>query len=772
MKYDESNIITLEGLEGVRKRPTIYLGDLSKGISQLFAEVIANALDEHTMGYGNKIIIKIDTKECIFSISDEGRGIPAGKLTDIFCKLHTGGKFNKKSYSFGSIGLNGCGGKVVNAVSEYTIVDTYRGNEGHYRQKFSKGHPITELKYLGETNKTGTRVIFKPDNTIFEDMTINKEEYIKRIETYSYLNPDLIFKLYIDDDKMTISSKNGLYDYLNTIPHSSILKKPIEIKGDKEYIKGSNPINMELDILIDYDNTANGEMISSFVNGTPTIEHGTHVSGVQAALTSFFNKYITDNKLMSDKSKIKITSDDVKECLLLIVSCKHSDPLYTSQTKEKLSNQDIQSFSRQLVNNGLKKVKKDQLNAISKLIINTAKGRIAAKNAKLAVTKIKETPLMGLSKFDKYTPCSSKKTEERTLYILEGASAAGSLIEARDPKTQAIYRLRGKPLNTHDKDINSILKNAEMSDISIILGTGIGKMFNYEKLRFNKIIIAADEDCDGCIIRSLMADFFLQHCPELIRKGHVFITHPPLYRISSNKGKSKRFISDKSKLSELITAGIIDEFNIKIGKRKLDKKALIDFFNITNQYLYELEKESSRFSLDIDLYEWLAILLYKYGDQYDKIIKILLEQYNELKLIDKKNLLLEGIVNNKYQIVRINDKEMLHSISSFTEYYIYNEGPIITMNGEKITYQHFLKNAFEKVFGKNVIFTRFKGVGSLEPEEIWETMLNPKTRTINKLIINNEDETLKVSEDLMGKDADIRKDILLNFKIKADEIDT
>lgn len=502
--YNEDSIQHFKGLEGLRKRPTIYIGQLgTEGVKHLFLEAIGNALDEFNAGYGNKIYIDINEKEKYIKVKDLGRGIPLGSIEKVLTSMHAGGKFNKDAYKM-SIGLNGLGLKCINALSTKTIITVNRDNKV-YKQEFSKGKAGDKSIKKSSNDNTSTEVLFYPDESVLGKFKIDSNDLINLITKLSYLNKGckFIFNYLKEKDKefkkKIIYSKNGLVDYIETLSKNNVFNKPFIFKNKIDSDKNKESYSIE--VLFNYNNKNNEEIIKTFVNGIETTEHGTHLTGFLMGLSQGVNKCISDLKLINkkDQNKLKIDTMDIKEGLVLVINVNHSDPIFSNQTKNKLTNNNILGLAKKAVIEEIYRLfskDKNKIKILCNQIISNCKGRLAAQRAKIA-TKKATNPFTLVSNISKFKNCNSKDPDKCELFIVEGNSAGGSATDGRNPEYQAIYCLRGKPVNTFDRDQSDILntiRSEEFRNIINILGTGIGKNFNIEKLKFKKIIIMADAD--------------------------------------------------------------------------------------------------------------------------------------------------------------------------------------------------------------------------------------------------------------------------------------
>ncbi|MBQ9436413.1 MAG: DNA topoisomerase (ATP-hydrolyzing) subunit B [Bacteroidales bacterium] len=572
-QYTADNIQVLEGLEAVRKRPAMYIGDISeRGLHHLVYEVVDNSIDEALAGYCNTIDVTIHENNSI-SVVDNGRGIPTdfhekekkSALEVVLTVLHAGGKFNKDSYKV-SGGLHGVGVSCVNALSKHLTAEVFR-NGIHYKQEYAYGKPLHPVKEVGKTEQRGTKIWFEPDDTIFTVTKYNFNTLATRLKELAFLNKGI--KLTITDLRLeegeekpkseTFYSEEGLKDFIKYLDGSReiIIERPIYMEGEKS--------NVPVEIVMQY-NTTFTENTHSYVNNINTIEGGTHLTGFRRALTTTLKKYATANKMLEklEKQKIDIDPNDFRQGLTAIISVKVAEPQFEGQTKTKLGNSEVDGIVSQLttemLTNYLEENPRDAREIINKVIV-AATARHAATRARDLVQR--KSAFSGGGLPGKLADCSSKRPEECELYLVEGDSAGGSAKQGRDSHFQAILPLRGKILNVEKAMQHKILESEEIKNIYTALGVSIGtnddsKALNIEKLRYHKVIIMTDADVDGSHIATLILTFFFRHMKELIEQGHVYIATPPLYRVK--KDKDERYVWTEEErlriLDEFARAGI------------------------------------------------------------------------------------------------------------------------------------------------------------------------------------------------------------------------
>ena len=557
-EYNAEQIQVLEGLEAVRKRPGMYIGSVSiRGLHHLVYEIVDNCVDEALAGYCTQINIKIEQGN-IISVEDNGRGIPVdvhpktkiSAAETVYTKLHAGGKFGGDSGYKVSGGLHGVGASVVNALSEWTEV-TIQRDGGIYQMKFNRGKTVESLKRIGDSNKTGTKVRFFADGTIFETLNYDFNTLEERFREVAFLTKGL--KIVIEDLREEPNKKSeflfeggvkSFVEYLNK-SKEKINAKPIYIEKDGE---------VPTEIAIQYT-TSYSENILTFVNNINTIEGGTHLEGFKRGLTKAFNDYARGHNILKEKDS-NLQGEDIREGITAVVSVKVKEPQFEGQTKTKLGNSNVTGIVSNLVNDSLSTFLEENpsvAKAILEKCISASRAREAARKARELVRRksaLESTTLPG-----KLADCSSKNSEECEIYIVEGDSAGGSAKQGRDRKFQAILPLWGKMLNVEKSRADKIYNNEKLQPVILAVGAGIGNDFDITKIRYGKVIIMADADVDGAHIRTLLLTFFFRYMRPLLEQGHVFLAQPPLYKVSKKGIKDVYCYTDEELDAELEKIG-------------------------------------------------------------------------------------------------------------------------------------------------------------------------------------------------------------------------
>ena len=551
-RYDASQIQVLKGLEAVRRRPAMYIGDVTgRGLHHLVYEVVDNSVDEALAGYCDRIEVVLG-KEGWVRVSDNGRGIPVDihptegrpAVEVVMTTLHAGGKFDKKIYQV-SGGLHGVGVSVVNALSEWLEVEVRRDGK-KYWQRYERGVPVTPLKEKGKVKGTGTTVTFLPDKEIFKKRKFNFETLSERLRELAFLNPGLriILRDEREDREEVFYSKGGLKEFVQYIDEgrTPIHKKVITISGNKD--------GVPVDLAMQYNDSFT-DNVFTYVNNIHTVEGGTHLIGFRTALTRTLNQYAQKNNLIKN-GELVLTGEDVREGLTAVLSVKVMEPQFEGQTKTRLGNSEVRGIVESIVGEGLANFLEQNPSDAKRIIekgITAARSREAARKARELTRRKRALDTAGLP--GKLADCSVNDPEHTELYLVEGDSAGGSAKQGRDRQFQAILPLKGKILNVEKARIDKILSNDEIRTIVAALGTGIGKDdFDPSRLRYGKIIIMTDADVDGSHIRTLLLTFFFRYMRELVEQGKIYIAQPPLYRI--RKGKEEYYAYDDEERDEIL----------------------------------------------------------------------------------------------------------------------------------------------------------------------------------------------------------------------------
>ena len=754
-EYGASNIKVLKGLEAVRKRPGMYIGDTSvKGLHHLVYEVVDNSIDEAMAGFCDTIKVTL-TKEGSAIIEDNGRGIPVAEhptekisaATVVLTVLHAGGKFDKDTYKV-SGGLHGVGVSVVNALSRELKLTIFKdGNI--YEQSFKKGIPQDELKVTGTTRKKGTKIEFWADETIFtESVTFQKEILMKRFKELAYLNPKIKidFRDERDGTKELFHFEGGLKQFVEDMN----TKEPL---SSAQFFQGKAD-DIEIDIALMYCN-ADSEKTLSFVNNIKTIEGGTHEAGFRAGLTNSMRKYISKNASAKEKG-VKITGDDCKEGLIAIVSVRVPEPQFEGQTKGKLGSSYVRPLVQKFFTEKFDKYLEEnpiEAKAIMSQVLLAARGRDAAKRAKDLV-KRKDSMSVGTLP-GKLADCQSKDPEQSELYLVEGDSAGGSAKQGRDRVFQAILPLKGKILNVEKAKLDKILRSDEIKNMITALGCGIGDEFQEDKLRYHKIIIMTDADVDGSHIQTLLMTFFFRFLRPVVENGYLYIAQPPLYRYK--KGKNETYLKDDKALKDFMIEKGIEAIDIE----SLGSADMIALFKLVAYYQLTLNELDKRFAMaEVLRYmienpdvagksnEELAVEL-------EKFIKDL--GYNILnRFVDENSLHYYVQTNEGLEELLIDDT--LFTSPHYNEaIYIYQK--IKEYMNEELEQRDLLEDLvkIEEHAKKGAYIQRYKGLGEMNPEQLWETTMDPTNRRLLRVQIEDFDTASDAFVLFMGDEVEPRR---------------
>jgi len=789
-KYTAESIKVLKGLEAVRKRPAMYIGSTgSEGLHHLVYEVVDNSIDEVLAGYCSEIDVIIHV-DCTVTVIDNGRGIPVGMHKKekrpapevVMTTLHAGGKFDTKSYRV-SGGLHGVGVSVVNALSSRLDLEIKRDG-GVYNQSYERGKPVTKLKQIGKTKKTGTKVTFEPDKAIFDSVEFHFEILSQRLRELSFLNKGLKITL-VDErsDKMNeFQYKGGIREFVQYLNQNKTILNPKPIYF--EYKKDSAIVEMALQY-----NASYSETIFSFVNNINTTEGGTHLIGFKAALTRTINNYANANNLIKDLTQ-NLSGDDTREGLCAVLSLKIQNPQFEGQTKTKLGNSEVKGIVESIVNEQLSTYFEENPTVARKVvlkILEAARAREAARNARdLARRKgvLESTSLPG-----KLADCQEKDPALSEIFIVEGDSAGGSAKQARDRRHQAILPLKGKILNVEKAKFERIIKSEEIGIIISALGTGVEQAdFNLEKLRYHKVIIMTDADVDGSHIRTLLMTFFYRQMPQIIEKGHLYIAQPPLYKIT--KGKSAQYLRDDRSFEKYIINKISEEFKVKVGRQKeyISGEKFRKFLHriiAKKNYIQLLERKNYPFFL-------IEILLSSGVEDTDylrkksnlqKIRSLLTEKgITSVLSMDEEHGLHELAVNFQINGMNVSCKVNSDLITSaeyrnlckmHKELESFRAPFHVLSDSEKVKVENeakLLDFLFQKG-KKGVVIQRYKGLGEMTPHQLWETTMDPEERYLLKVSIQDAVEAEDVFTILMGEEVESRRKFIEENALEAQNLD-
>jgi len=757
-EYGASNIKVLKGLEAVRKRPGMYIGDTStKGLHHLVYEVVDNSIDEAMAGYCDTIKVTL-TKAGSAIIEDNGRGIPVAEhptekisaATVVLTVLHAGGKFDKDTYKV-SGGLHGVGVSVVNALSKDLHLTVNREGNIH-EQDFKEGIPQEPLAITGTTRKKGTKVEFWPDPSIFvEGVTFQKEILTKRFKELAYLNPriKIEFKDERDGTKETFHFEGGLKQFVEDMN----TREPL---SSAQFFQGAAD-DIEIDIALMYCQ-ADSDKVLTFVNNIKTPDGGTHEAGFRAGLTRSLASYVAKNANAKEKNT-KITGDDCREGLIAIISVRVPEPQFEGQTKGKLGSSYVRPLVQKFFSDNFKKYLEEnpiEAKTIMAQVILAAKGRDAAKRAK---DLVKRKDNMGVGTLPgKLADCQSKDPEISEIYLVEGDSAGGSAKQGRDRVFQAILPLKGKILNVEKARLEKILKSDEIKNMITALGCGIGDEFNEEKLRYHKVIIMTDADVDGSHIQTLLMTFFFRFLRPVIEKGYLYLAQPPLYRYK--KGKNETYLKDDTALNDFLIENGISA----IESETMGHNDLVDLFKLVGYYRMTLKEIEKRFALP-EVIRYMIENPDVVGGTIKQLSKTIESYIRDLGY----NILSKTVSDDKIHLfVQTKDglEELIVDDVLFTNPH-YNEAVYINQRiSEHITNEFKDKDLLtlfaevEANAKKGAYIQRYKGLGEMNPEQLWETTMTPENRRLLQVTIDDVEVASDTFTLFMGDEVEPRRNYI------------
>ncbi len=816
--YDSSKLGKLEGLEAVRKKPGMYIGGTDeRALHHCVSEVLDNSVDEHLAGYCNRIEVAIHVDGSL-SIRDNGRGIPVDPhpqykipgVEMVLTTLHSGGKYGQGGYKF-SGGTHGVGAKCVNAVSEWFEVEVSRDGQV-YHMEFERGKTIKKLEILGKAKGTGTLITFKPDPEIFRETTEFKSDRItQRLRELAFLNSGLeitfIDERLADAKLESFYYKDGVEEFVKQLNKSkeALHPKPISFRKETKMLTAEKEVEVHVEVVLQYNDSFNDQVLC-YTNTVNNPDGGAHLSGFRNAVTRSINQYAKSNNLLKDKDP-QITGDDVREGLTAVVSVKHSDPKFESQTKVKLLSPEVEGIVASATYDGLMSYFDANPGVAKKIIdksLNAARAREAARKAREAVRK---SALTGGGLPGKLADCSDRDPANTELYIVEGDSAGGSAKQGRDRKFQAILPIRGKLINVEKARLDKVLQNNEIRTMITAIGTGIGDgegegAFDLTKLRYHKIIVMTDADVDGSHIRTLLLTFFYRQMPQLVKQGFVYIAQPPLYSITRKKRTD--YVDDDVQLNKILIQIATEEVRLKNladGKEFSQKQLeeVLELLEALDRHATYIRRQGGDFADYVDKRS-------EKGEFPEHMVKVREGNHetlhyfvtnDELDQFKSAHPALFGGDTDverrrdgptrraKYAALHHESKAVGELLDKLTkkglsvEHYAAQDKPLFELiegEGDKATATPLFSipdilSGVKTIGKRGIQMTRFKGLGEMDAKELFETTMNPAKRKLLRIDLTDAVEAEEMFTRLMGDEVEPRRQFIEDNALNVRNLD-
>lgn len=795
-QYTASQIKVLEGLEAVRKRPGMYIGDTgARGLHHLVYEIVDNSVDEALAGHANSIGVTIHADDSV-TVEDDGRGIPTGSHDSgisavelVMTKLHAGGKFNEEGGAYKvSGGLHGVGASVVNALSELTKVEVHQ-NGKVFTQTYKRGKPTTALVEAGVSDRTGTKTTFKPDSEIFSITTYSSDTLAARFRELAFLNKGL--RIVLTDERLEDAAPQEFFAEGGIIQFVEFMNSSKQ-RVHPEVVAFTQELNdVVVDIALQW-NDSYTESVSSYVNNIHTVEGGTHVSGFRTALTRAVNKFLASSGL-NKNFKESLQGEDIREGLAAIISVKVPEPQFEGQTKGKLGNGEVEGIVSQVVSEELNKFFEQNPTIVKKIIqksIDSAVARIAARKARELTRRKTALDTGGLP--GKMADCQERDPALCELYLVEGDSAGGSAKQGRSRKNQAILPLKGKILNVEKARFDRMLSSEEIRVLISAIGAGIGQDdFKVEKVRYHKIIIMTDADVDGSHIRTLLLTFFYRQMHAIIENGYLYIAQPPLFK--AKKGSKEQYLKNEQELFEFLLQSGVDSAKITVRSKELSQEELIKVLRATSKYSKAIERYSRRSNADV-----LRALVSQQVDvsalaneaSVQKLVQTLKTVLEPMGYTVEETITREG--EGPFSLSIRTRLEGSSKVTNITEGFlkgldfeemksdylasegIHDQSVSLQLGDSQPSNFKSMSETLEAILAQTkhgMSIQRYKGLGEMNPEQLWETTMDPERRTLLRVGVDDAVEADRVFSLLMGDEVEPRRNFIETNALKVRNLD-